>query len=405
MNSAIKPNLQRRRFFKALGILPVFLSPLTLANVLKKKKGLGQEVWISAASQSAAPNEKVNGLAWFGAPTELVNSSYVSTEFRGHGLCFNPNHPNHALMMARRPGRHGVIVDVSKGKQVAEFVTQSPYEFQGHACYSADGRKIFTSEMFHDDTHPEKNGQGRIGIRDATNYEWIGELNSYGVEPHEIKLMPDGRTLVIANGGLAPEDNHHNKTPADVMASSLVFVDSVSGELIERCVVDEKKASVRHISISDDGTVVAALQVQRQVLNDTKARPLAVIKRPGEDLTYLHAPETVWLGAKDYMGSVALWQDRASSSSSAKGITVAGMTSPRGNFAVFWDVKSGRFLGYHALHDVCGIAISQINQSFVLTNSAGDIRFVDPISLQEHRHFRQKYQNTRWDNHLVVSVV
>ena len=405
MNSAIKPNLQRRRFFQALGMAPVFLSPLTLANVSEKKKGLGREVWISAASQSVAPNEKVNGLAWFGDPPELVNSPYLPTEFRGHGLCLDPNHLHHALMMARRPGMHGVIIDVSKGKQVAEFITQAPYEFQGHACYSADGSKIFTSEMFHDDTHPEKNGQGRIGIRDAINYELIGELNSYGVEPHEIKLMPDGRTLVIANGGLAPEDKHSNTTPADAMESSLVFVDSVSGELIERCVVDEKKASIRHISISDDGTVVAALQVQRQVLKDTVARPLAVIKRPGEDLTYLHAPETVWLGAKDYMGSVALWQDRASGSSSAKGITVAGMTSPRGNFAVFWDVKSGSFLGYHALHDVCGIAISQINQSFVLTNSAGDVRFIDPISLQEHRHLRQKYQNTRWDNHLVVSVV
>ena len=42
-----------------------------------------------------------------------------------------------------------------------------------------------------------------IGVRDAQDgYRQIGELPSDGIGPHEATLMPDGKTLVVANGGI-----------------------------------------------------------------------------------------------------------------------------------------------------------------------------------------------------------
>ena len=42
-----------------------------------------------------------------------------------------------------------------------------------------------------------------IGVRDATDgYRQIGEFAAHGVEPHDIALLADGRTMVIANGGI-----------------------------------------------------------------------------------------------------------------------------------------------------------------------------------------------------------
>lgn len=417
-------SINRRNFIKALGVAPVSfsLSFSSVAQVNKLAKNLEhtpvKEMWVSAAALRSG-----NSLTWFGAsphPDSQLHSKSAMTlaaDFRGHGICLNPVETHQALMIARRPGHYGLTVDIKTGQKVAEFETQAPYEFQGHACYSADGKNIFTSEMINDAASPEKNGQGRIGVRDAQSYERIGDLESYGIEPHEIRLMPDNRTLVIANGGLRPESDEQApfykaqsqqaQSPADVMRSSLVFIDSSSGELIEQCILDESKASVRHVSVGSDGTVVAALQVQRQALNDTLARPLAAIKRPGAKLIYLDAPEALWLGAKDYMGSVVIWENGAGwkkNSPVTNDIKIAGMTSPRGNFSAFWDITSGEFLGYYALHDVCGISISHEHQSFVLTNSAGDTRFIDPISLKEHRHLRQKNDHVRWDNHLSMPV-
>lgn len=400
-------SIKRRDFMKTLGMGVGFgFVPMSVLHAAPQVGSLAEkEVWVSAASLNNRHGDIAtqSGLAWFDTNPSVKASASMNliADFRGHGICLNPSNSHQALMMARRPGMYGLIADVNTGQKIAEFSTQAPYEFQGHACYSADGKTIFTSEMINDITDSAHHGQGRIGIRDAQTYKRIGELNSYGIEPHEIRLMPDGRTLVIANGGLCPDDKIHKNLPAESMQSSLVFINSVTGELKERCVLDEEKASVRHISFTEDGSVVVALQVQRQVLNDSAVRPLAAIKRLGEPLKYLHAPDTIWLGAKDYMGSVAILELDASKTT----ISIAGMTSPRGNLAVFWDVTSGSFLGYHALHDVCGIAASPKNQSFVLTNSAGEMRFIDPISLQEHRHLRQKNYNVRWDNHLALAVI
>ena len=47
------------------------------------------------------------------------------------------------------------------------------------------------------------NALGVIGVRDATGgYMQIGELDAHGMEPHDIALLSDGRTMVIANGGI-----------------------------------------------------------------------------------------------------------------------------------------------------------------------------------------------------------
>ena len=45
--------------------------------------------------------------------------------------------------------------------------------------------------------------RGMIGVRDATDgYRQIGEFGAQGMEPHDIALLGDGRTMVIANGGI-----------------------------------------------------------------------------------------------------------------------------------------------------------------------------------------------------------
>ena len=77
--------------------------------------------------------------------------------------------------------------------------------------------------------------RGVIGVRDATaGYRQIGEFSAHGLEPHDIALLADGRTMVIANGGIQTHpDSGDDELNIPDMQPSLVYVDVETGELLE----------------------------------------------------------------------------------------------------------------------------------------------------------------------------
>ena len=177
------------------------------------------------------------------------------------------------------------------------------------------------------------------------------------------------------------------------MDSCLSYIDSQTGQLLNNFRVEEKKASIRHLDIHPDGTVALAMQVQREACNHNNVVPLAAIHIPqAATLTPLQQPQTLITQMQDYIGSVAIHPD----------LRIAGFTSPRGNLTAFWSIDDGRFMGYHRLHDACGIAISNDQKHFVLSSSSGQIRFITANNLTEVKNKRQHYPGTQWDNHLLI---
>ena len=79
--------------------------------------------------------------------------------------------------------------------------------FYGHGCLSADKSVLFTTENDYDAV------KGVIGIRDAKDFQSVGEYSSYGIGPHDIHLMPDGKTLVVANGGIQTHPDFSSHLP------------------------------------------------------------------------------------------------------------------------------------------------------------------------------------------------
>ncbi len=91
-----------------------------------------------------------------------------------------------------------------------------------------------------------------IGVRDATGgYKQIGEFPAHGMEPHDIALLSDGRTMVIANGGIRthPDRGADELNLAD-MQPSLVYVDVATGDLLEehRLAPALHQLSIRHLA-------------------------------------------------------------------------------------------------------------------------------------------------------------
>jgi hypothetical protein len=278
-------------------------------------------------------------------------------------------------------------VDLSKQEITQSFSCSSFNHFTGHGCFSAEGNYLFTSESNF------KTGAGKIVVRDSRDFQILTEYDSQGIGPHEIKLMPDGKTLAIANGGiLTHPDSGRKKLNLDSMQSSLNYMDIVTGKTLASYQVAEPKASIRHIDISPQGSVAIAMQLQREACRHNNIIPLCAYHQGEDQIQLLQAAKPLLNQFNDYVGSTTINANNH----------IAGFTSPRGDIAAFWSLKTGQIKGFHQLHDVCGLAISHDSEYFILSNSHGEVRYLDSETLVENRQLRKVYPDTSWDNHLLT---
>lgn len=312
-----------------------------------------------------------------------------TSSFRGHGVSQHPLHPSHVIMYGRRPGNMAIVTDVLQNRMVNSFKIAKNRFFYGHGCFSADGKTLFTTEG--DST----TGEGKIGIRDSISYQQLGEFETSGIGPHDMTIMPDGKTLVVANGGiLTRPETGRKKLNLPEMISNLTYIDTFTGKKIDEFRVPEPKASIRHLDIAKDGTVAIAMQVQRTAMKSEDTVPLGAIHKPGKEIHLLTDPERLIMGMNDYMGSVAINEKTR----------VAGFTSPRGNLVGFWNIDNYQFVGYHQLHDVCGIAVNSKN-NFMISNSFGEVRELTGSTLKEDKSRRVVHVNSSWDNHMLNVLI
>lgn len=387
--------IKRRQFIGGLGAL--CLAPgLVLAGkngieqlgsgnpVLKKQRFAKGERLVSA--QGSKPESY--SLSW--VEQGLKQAQQSLSGFRGHGVCVHPTKANTVVMCSRRPGLTGIEVNLQSGKITHQFSCRPAYHMTGHACFSQDGKSLFSSESHYE------SGVGKIVIRDADNYQILDEYNSHGIGPHEIKLMPDAKTLVVANGGILTHPNTgRKKLNLPTMDSNLAYLDIGNGKLLEAARFSEAKASIRHIDVSEDGTVAIAMQLQRSALSHQNTIALCALHRQGQAVQALPAPEELYQNLNDYVGSVAINEQSR----------MVGFSSPRGNLVAFWHLDTKKLAGYYSLHDVCGLAVSQDEKYFVLSNSSGRIRYLDAGTLLENTALRQHFANSRWDNHMITMPI
>ena len=353
-----------------------------------KAQTKSRELWVSAQGASAGEF----GLGWAAPSSAHANihtnntSGKIRSRFRGHGAAQHPRRKS-VVMFARRPGRFGLEIDMSNGQILNEFRCADHRHMLGHGCFSKDGQWLFSSEADY------RTGEGKIVVRDTDGYRIREEWPSYGIGPHEIRLMPDGNRLAVANGGiLTHPDSGRKPLNLDSMQSSLTYIDTGSGKKTDVFYLPEPKASIRHLDVADDGTVAFATQLQRQAAGHDRVVPLGGVHKPGQALKLFTQPEALIGRMNDYMGSVAV-------NSHSR---LAGFSSPRGDLVAFWHLDSGELAGYHSLRDVCGLATSVDQKHFVISNSFGQLRVLNATTLQELTAARQKLDNFRWDNHLLA---
>lgn len=386
-------NRQRRAFIKQ-GLTGLLLSsaPALYAQVFDSKENPLNysnshdvyEGWFSA--QGSEPGKHGFATEFLYSQSMEANKPVIGKSgFRGHGGAQHTLKPNCVLLFGRRPSTESIEINLLTAEVTNRFYSQPGYHFFGHGAFSHDGKYLYTSEA-----NLESN-KGVIGIRDAKTYEWLGEFSSHGIGPHQLMVMPNGKQLVVANGGiLTRPETGRKKLNLDKMSSNLSYINIETGALDSQWFVPEPKASIRHLDVAKDGTVALAMQVQRQASGHKKQVSLAGIHKANREIVLLEQQQ-VMNQMNDYIGSVAIHEASRT----------AGFTSPRGDIVGFWHLDTGEFKGFHTMKDVCGITVSNHLDSFIVTNSYGAVHYIDGFSLVENIKLRKLFPNLYWDNHMV----
>jgi len=246
-------------------------------------------------------------------------------------------------VMGRRPSEWFWVLAADSGKLRYSIKAEANRHFYGHACYSLEGDLLYVTENNTSDF------SGVIGIYDvASGYKKIGEFATQGIGPHEIVMHPDGKTLVIANGGIKTERASREELNIDSMQPSLVYLDRHEGKLIQQVYPAYNQMSVRHLTMHSDGTVIIGIQFQGERHLNV---PMILTHRLGQsEFTALQMDQTNpngWHRFHHYIASVSVDSNR----------NLVCATSPIGGCAAVFDLNSGELIESVDLADCAGVAV------------------------------------------------
>lgn len=379
-SQSAKGKLSRRGFLGGMMLLPCL--PVMSSSAVFNSRTFG-----------SAGNNVIPGGHFVNGHHDEAGQFYVSgfdvagnEQFRlalpemPHSFALDPVNNNRVVALPGLPGTRAVVMDIASGRQLAQFKSRAGRHFNGHAVFSPDGRLLFTSENI------IENAEGIITVRETKSFRFLRELSGHGIGPHEIRLLPDGKTLVVASGGIATHpDTGKHELNINRMRTALLFIDSETGKLLARRESPVDKLSIRHIDVGKDGTVLVACQYKGR-----RHMPKMVgIQRGESEIEMLDIDrDSLWL-MNNYTASALIANNN-----------IAAVTCPRGNQLTFWDLKQKKLIKMVAINDVGAIEISADGGSFIASAGRGKLYRIDAKSLQV-TSLDNVWKNVKWTNHMV----
>lgn len=302
----------------------------------------------------------------------------IALSDRGHDIALDRKRGK-AVAFSRRPGAFAVSFSTkARDDDPVVFSAQDNRNFSGHGIFSTDGRLLYATE------NDIETGAGLLGIYDvAAGYRRIGEMATHGVDPHEVILLADGKTLVVANGGI--EMSGREKLNIETMQPSLVFLDAKTGERKAKHQLGQEinRLSIRHIAADANGQVWFGGQWEGALTSSPELVGRASLDKP---LNLITTPAPMGTALKGYIGSVAV---------SGDGLVLAA-AAPRAGRTIFVSTQTGTVIAEAPLADGCGVANLDAHD-FVLSSGHGDLVQEDP---GHARKMAVKLAGTEFDNHL-----
>ena len=162
-------------------------------------------------------------------------------------------------------------------------------------------------------------------------------------------MHPDGKTLVVANGGIKTERASREELNLDTMYPSLVYLNRHTGNLLEQIIPEHNQMSVRHLAMHDDGTVMIGIQFQGEKHINV---PLVLTHKRGDaDFKPFIMPNNQWQRFHQYIASVAV--DSKSN--------LLCVTTPMGGCAAIFDLTTRALINSVSLPDCAGASVYSRN--------------------------------------------
>ncbi|MBK1981461.1 DUF1513 domain-containing protein [Achromobacter xylosoxidans] len=301
---------------------------------------------------------------------------------RGHSFAIDAA-GGRAVVFGRQPGFFALAFDLRGERAPLELPLPQDRHFFGHGAYFDGGRLLAATE------NDFEGARGVLGIYDATpggGYRRVGEYDSGGIGPHEVVLMPDGRTLCVANGGILTHPDYGKlELNLGTMRPSLAYLDAASGRLLEKVELAPElhRLSIRHLALAADGSVWFGCQY----MGPAGDRPALVGRHRRGAPAQLHAgPAATLREMRNYVGSVA---------ADAAGAVIA-TSSPVGGRVLYWDAASGACLGETRLADGCGVAPAP-RAGFLVSSGLGAMLRTDAAGGEQPLLAPSRERS--WDNH------
>ncbi len=298
---------------------------------------------------------------------------HIALPARGHAACAHPTKPL-AVAFARRPGIYALVIDCVSGTVRHSLAPPAGRQFNGHGAFSADGALLMTSEVV------AEGSAGRIGLWETAGFTRVGEWQSGGIGPHDVKRLPDGR-IVVANGGIVTDPDDRTKLNLDEMRPNLSLL-SPEGALLDQVELDAslRQNSIRHLALTPGG-VAFAMQWEGDL---SEVAPPLGLWTPGQTPVICDAAPQDAFALQGYAGSIAATPD---------GAQIAVTSAKAGAVMLF--SGAGQPLATHRRADLSGIAPAP--SGFVATDGQGVVWACDKTGLTPLvRH------QALWDNHLIA---
>ena len=262
----------------------------------------------------------------------------TETDFLPHGIHRKPTDTN-CLAVFEKIGPGACEYDLATGEVVRMIEPSSGRWFYGHGAYSIDGDVLYSTETV------LATGDGLIAVRDSDTLESIGEFPTYGKEPHECKLLDDGRTMVITNGG----GDLNGDNPC------ITYVDIASEKLLEKVRLTNAELNTGHLAINPAGSLVV-VSAPRAGLS-TAAQGGISIGSPGMTLHTVTKPAAVTRRMQGEALSVVVHS----------AANVAAVTHPDGDMVTFWSLEDRSLLKVIKLPKARGIELTLDERAFIVS--------------------------------------
>lgn len=310
---------------------------------------------------------------------------------RCHDIAPHPFLPRVAFV-ARRPGTQVYWLDSRDGRILATLHARADRHFYGHGLFDAAGERLYLVE---NDT--QQPGRGVVGVYRLQQERFVfeREFATHGIEPHQFVWLPDRSGFAIANGGVRTEANSR-EAMSDVVESSLTLV-NLDGSLRSRDTLADSRASIRHVAVAQDGTLVTGQQyifAEGNTLDDgyepAHGGSLIAIKRPQQSLQLFPLAAAQMDGVNYYSASITVHN----------GLRWLAASAPRGNRLQIWHLDSTANLLDYALPDCAGIVA--VDDGFIAT-SGQQACFQAHSANHSVVMQRLALPAGGWDNHLSIA--